>query len=127
MKTKIAITLGAMALSAFSGAAYAGSITQPGETVGYALGAPLPEGVYFATTGSYGSFRNLGDGADALVNIPVIAWSTPWTIFNGRVEAYVAAPEVAIGAHLPPTIVGGTLVDRSLFISAIYNPALLVG
>ena len=97
MKTKIAITLGAMALSAMSGAAYAGSITQPGETVGYALGAPLPEGVYFATTGSYGSFRNIGDSSDALVNIPVIAWSTPWEFFNGRIEAYVAAPEVAVG------------------------------
>ncbi|MGB7916954.1 MAG: transporter [Rhodomicrobium sp.] len=128
MKTKIAITLGAMALSAMSGAAYAGSITQPGETIGYALGAPLPEGVYFATTGSYGSFRNLGDSADALVNIPVIAWSTPWEFFNGRIEAYVAAPEVAVGvSHLPPVIAGGTIVDRGLFINAIYNPALLVG
>jgi Putative MetA-pathway of phenol degradation len=116
MKTKIAITLGAMALSAISGAAYAGSITQPGETVGIALGAPLPEGVYFVDTGSYGSFRNLGDSSDALVNIPVLAWSTPWDFLGGHIEAYTAAPDVAVGRSSP-----------SLFISAIYNPALLVG
>ena len=59
MKTKIAITLGAMALSVASGAAYAGSITQPGETAGIALGAPLPEGVYFENTGSWGTARGL--------------------------------------------------------------------
>ena len=52
MKTKIAITLGAMALSVVSGAAYAGSLTVPGETVGIAIGAPLPEGVYFVDTGA---------------------------------------------------------------------------
>jgi len=117
MKTKIAITLGAMALSVASGAAYAGSITQPGETVGIALGAPLPEGVYFVDTASYGSFRNLGDSSDALVNIPVLAWSTPWTFLGGRIEAYTAAPDVAVGQTPPNTA----------FISAIYNPALLVG
>lgn len=116
MKTKIAMTLGAMALSIAGGtAANAGSITQPGETSGIAIGAPLPEGVYFLNTGSYGSFRSIGDDADAFVNIPVIAWSTPWTLFGGRVEAYAAVPEVAVGA------------TRGLFISALYNPALLVG
>jgi hypothetical protein len=117
MNTKFAITLGAIALSTMSGAAYAGSLTQPGETVGIAIGAPLPEGVYFVDTGSYGSFRVLGDSSDALVNIPVLAWSTPWTFLGGRIEAYTAAPEVAVGRTPPNTA----------FISAIYNPALLVG
>ena len=28
----------------------AGSVTQPGETIGLAAGAPLPEGVYFVNT-----------------------------------------------------------------------------
>ena len=116
MNTKFAITLGAIALSTMSGAAYAGSLTQPGETVGIAIGAPLPEGVYFVDTGSYGSFRVLGDSSDALVNIPVLAWSTPWTFLGGRIEAYTAAPEVAVGR-----------TSNTAFISAIYNPALLVG
>ena len=61
MKTKIAITLGAMALSAMSGAAYAGSVTQPGETAGIALGAPLPEGVYFESTAAMAPPAALGD------------------------------------------------------------------
>ncbi len=39
----------AMSLSAVSGAAMAGSITQPGETVGVSW-APLPEGVYAVNT-----------------------------------------------------------------------------
>ncbi len=132
MKTKIAITLGAMALSAFSGAAYAGSITQPGELAGLALGAPLPEGVYFESTQSYGTARSLADDGWAGVAIPAIAWSTPWQFFNGRIEAYVAAPLEAAGiTHLPPAIVpttaGPVVVNRGLFLSDIYNPAGFVG
>ena len=84
MKTKIAITLGAMALSAMSGAAYASSITQPGEQAGLALGAPLPEGVYFESTDSYGTARTLGDdgraglanSGDCLVNALAILQRT---------------------------------------------------
>ena len=117
MKTKIAITLGAMALSVASGAAYAGSMTVPGETVGIAIGAPLPEGVYFVDTASFGSARFLGDSGWADFSIPVVAWSTPWTFFGGRVEAYAAAPVIAYGRTAPNTV----------FNRAIYNPALLVG
>ena len=32
--------------------ALAGSVTQPGETVGLAVGAPLPQGLYFVNTGT---------------------------------------------------------------------------
>ena len=128
MKTKIAITLGAMALSAVSGAAYAGSITQPGETVGIALGAPLPEGVYFVDTSSYGSARSLGDDGWAGVTIPVVAWLTPWQILGGRIEAYVAAPLEEAGiTQLPPVIVGNRIVPQSVYVNGFYNPALLVG
>ena len=77
MKTKIAITLGAIALSAMSGAAYAGSITVPGETAGIALGAPLPEGVYFENTAGFGATRG-GSKNWSDFSIPVVAWSTPW-------------------------------------------------
>ncbi|MGB7917787.1 MAG: transporter, partial [Rhodomicrobium sp.] len=112
MKTKIAVTLGAMALSAMSGAAYARSITQPGELAGLALGAPLPEGVYFENTAGFGSARSLGDSGWADFSIPVVAWSTPWDFFNGHIEAYAAAPVETAGiTHLPPVIAGGTVVD----------------
>lgn len=116
MKTKIAITLGAMALSVASGAAYAGSLTVPGETVGIAIGAPLPEGVYFVDTGAIGTDRSLGDDGWLAFHIPVVAWSTPWQLLGGRVEAYVAAPDLVAGRTNP-----------SFFVSGIYNPALLVG
>lgn len=115
IKTAIAsVAFGAMALCA--GGAYAGSLTQPGETSGIALGAPLPEGLYFVNTGSIGGFRGVDDSASNLtVDIPVLAWSTPWTFFGGRIEAYTAAPAVAFG------------LPGNKDYQAMYNPALLVG
>ncbi|MGB8277071.1 MAG: transporter [Methylovirgula sp.] len=114
--------LGAMSLCTVSGAALAGSISQPGELVGYTW-APLPQGLYFADTGSYGNDRALGAYNSELgVNIPVIVWSTPWDFLGGHVEAYVAVPSVVAG--IPDTAAGpGT----GTYVSAIYNPALLVG
>jgi hypothetical protein len=88
--------MGAMSLSAITPAA-AGSISQPGELVGYTW-APLPEGIYFATTESYGNNRGLAYDSEDAISIPVIIWSTPWTLFGGRVEAYVAAPSRSITA-----------------------------
>ncbi|MGO9486192.1 MAG: hypothetical protein ACLPX9_16680 [Rhodomicrobium sp.] len=66
--------------------AVAASVTQPGTAVGLALGAPLPEGVYIVDTSSDGGFRGVDDKRSHLfVTIPVIVWSTPWTVFGGRV------------------------------------------
>jgi len=72
--------------------AFAGSVTEQGETLGLALGAPLPEGVYFADTSSYISRSNKPD-ISAVVNIPTLVWSTPWKLFGGRIEGYTAVPE----------------------------------
>jgi Putative MetA-pathway of phenol degradation len=112
--------LGALSVCVVSGAAVAGSITQPGETVGLALGEPLPEGLFFVDTGSYGSDRGLAYNSNLFVNIPIIAWSTPWTFLGGRVEARAVVPSVAVGAS---NIVPG----RDVSVSGIYNPLLLVG
>ena len=112
---------GAISLCAVGGAAFAGSITQPGELVGYGW-APLPEGIYFADTGSYGNDRGVSYNSALGVNIPVMVWSTPWTFFNGRIEAYVAIPSVSLGANNFDGVPGS-----SLYVSALYNPALLVG
>ena len=125
MKTKIAITLGAMALSAMSGAAYAGSITQPGETAGLALGAPLPEGVYFENTGSYGR-PAIWVTTAGLACIPALPGRR-----RGNSSAAVSRPmqrrlEEAGITHLPP-VKRGDCCKPWLFLSAIYNPALLVG
>lgn len=109
--------IGAVSLSLMGGAAIAGSITEPGETVGLALGAPLPEGVYFVNTGSYIS-RETSPMTNAIVNIPVVAWSTPWVILGGRVETYGTVPQTAVG-------VNG--VGNGTWQAGFYNPALLVG
>jgi hypothetical protein len=104
---------GAVMLCAVGGSAMAGSVTETGETLGLALGAALPEGVYFLDTSSYISRENKPH-IDAIVNIPVIAWSTPWTAFGGRIEAYAAVPQDMLN-------VGGQ------HSSGFYNDALLVG
>jgi hypothetical protein len=92
-----------------------------GETVGYALGTPLPEGLYFGDTGSYSSHRPLAYNSNAFVNIPLIEWSTPWTFFGGRIEAYVAVPSLSLNAS------NQCGPGCNVSISGIYNPAALVG
>jgi len=91
--------------------ANAGSITEPGETIGYNLGAALPEGVYFANTGSWGDNRGAPGTLNTFVDVPVIAWSTPWNFLGGHVEAYAAFPFVIIGNDT----------------NAIYNPFFTIG
>ena len=106
-------TAGAMLLCAVGGSAIAGSVTEQGETLGLGLGAPLPEGFYFADTSSYISRSNKPD-ISAVVNIPIVLWSTPWKLLGGRVEAYSGMPEDIL------TVAG----HQS---SGFYNVPLLVG
>ncbi len=110
----LAAAVGGASLYAMGGVAMAMPVTEAGETVGLALGAPLPEGIYFVDTSS---MVMLGPNANttAFVNIPVVAWSTPWKIAGGRVEGYVAVPEDYVG------------VKGSVSTAGLYNPALLVG
>jgi len=102
--TKIASAVfAAMSIFAISGVAHAGSVTQPGETVGATLGAPLPQGVYGVDTGSIGQRGGTNEG----VNIPVILWSTPLAPGGVRIEAIVAAPELYVGNHKAGTFSDG--------------------
>lgn len=93
-------------------AALAGSVTQPGETVGLAAGAPLPQGVYFVDTFDWG-VRSTNPNTAVGVNIPVLAWSTPWTILGGRVQFLAAAPELEAGVSGVPS---------PLYEYSMYNP-----
>ena len=61
--------------------ALAGSVTQPGSTLGTAPGAPLPEGFYFSNTADWG-VRD--PSTRLLVDHPVYIWSTPWMILGAR-------------------------------------------
>jgi hypothetical protein len=85
---------GVFALAATTSAAFAGITKQPGETAGLASGAPLPEGVYFVDTLSWGVQSLPGEDRKLLVNVPVIAWSTPWTLFGGNVQIIGALPSI---------------------------------
>ena len=87
-------------LSLFSGvSAVAGSYTQPGSTIGPPVGAPIPPGVYFSdwiTQGSRTSPSRLHLGDE----IPVLLWSTPWTIVGARLQ-FTVAPVIPVwyGEH----------------------------
>jgi hypothetical protein len=76
------------ALCAVASPAHAASTTQPGETVGVAAGAPLPPGLYFVNTLSWGDRNDV----DVTVDIPVLAWSTPWQLLHGRLQFLLATP-----------------------------------
>jgi len=90
---------------------------QPGETIGLAVGAPLPEGVYFVNTFDWGVRTTSPNHTAAAVNIPFVFWSTPWTFWGGRVGFLAAWPSVAAGA------VGGP--PHGSFDASMYNPLLL--
>ncbi|MDQ2104775.1 transporter [Azospirillum isscasi] len=94
--------------------ALAGSVTQPGETIGLAVGAPLPEGVYFVDTFDWGVREGPNGAPDTTlaVNIPVVAWATPAKVLGARVQLLAALPALAVG------------VQNSDYTSGIYNPFL---
>jgi hypothetical protein len=104
---------GVLTLSAT--AAFAGSITQPGETAGLAAGTPLPPGFYFIDTTDWGvrDGQPLGSKTAVGVTIPIIAWSTPWKILGARLSFLAATPAVEAGntANIFP------------YSEGMYNPA----
>jgi Putative MetA-pathway of phenol degradation len=102
------VAAGLLSLCATAPAALAGSVTQPGETVGVAAGAPLPPGFYFVNTFDWG--HRDGVDVDLAVTIPVLAWSTPWTILGARLQFLVATPALQVNPPNAPTI------------TDIYNP-----
>jgi len=111
------------ALIALTSAASADPVSPAGWTVGISLGAALPQGVYFIDTGTYFERSASAPGApkiDAGVNLPLIAWSTPFTILGGHVQVLATVPELAIGIN-PGAPVG------SSWHRDVYNPAGLVG
>jgi len=107
--SKIVVAAGALSLC-LTAPALAGSVTQPGETVGVAAGAPLPPGFYFVNTGDWGCRNTSPNDTCVGVDIPVVAWSTPWQLLGARLQFLVATPVVEVG------------VQNSDFHSGVYNP-----
>jgi hypothetical protein len=111
MNSKLRMLAGAAVLSLCTTAsALAGSVTQPGETVGLAVGAPLPQGLYFVNTMDWGT--RSGVDVSLGVAIPVLAWSTPWTFLGARVQFLLATPLVEVGVH------------HANYLRGVYNPLL---
>lgn len=76
-------------------AARAGSAAQPGQTVGQAPGAPLPIGLYFIDTSSFGSRDITPRGTDSNINLPSFIWATPAEVVGGRLQLIVLQPITA--------------------------------
>jgi hypothetical protein len=101
-------TLAAAGLLSLSAAApaLAGSVTQPGETVGVAAGAPLPPGVYYVNTSDYGCRDTQPPTVCTALTIPVVAWSTPATLLGARLQFLVATPAVFVAVENTPSSSG---------------------
>jgi outer membrane putative beta-barrel porin/alpha-amylase len=101
-------TLAAAGLLSLSAAApaLAGSVTQPGETVGVAAGAPLPPGVYYVNTSDYGCRDTQPATVCTALTIPVVAWSTPVTLLGARLQFLVASPAVFVAVEDTPSSSG---------------------
>jgi hypothetical protein len=93
MKNWLAAGTVALTVGMASTIAQAQTTTVPGEQVGLAVGAPLPEGIYAINTFTFRRTDGRND-PDTAVNIPVLVWSTPFVPFGGRVELLVAPPTV---------------------------------
>lgn len=74
--------------------ALAGSQTEPGITTGTPVAVPIPVGVYGVTIANYGQRKNNSLGNESLgVAVPLyLIYSTPYTIFGGRVQLQALAP-----------------------------------
>ena len=124
MKSKvIGAAVGALSLCGLSTAAFAFPQTPPSERAGLDLATPLPEGVYFVDIASIGGFGLAGGpaypGMSASAfnyNVPVIAWSTPWS-FNGvHLTLLGALPAAEVGTY--------STINGSSYQYGLYTPFL---
>jgi len=76
----------------------AGSVTQPGDTMGSPSGAPIPPGVYVANQANWGC-SDTTPRTCVFTEIPLFAWSTPWKILGGRL-AFATAPSTWVDVDI---------------------------
>ena len=87
---RIAAATAGFAIFASATGAFAGSVLQPGGTVGLAAGAPLDEGVYFIDTSSYGQRTSTPGGLE--VNLTQLVWATPFLFSGTRLQFILLQP-----------------------------------
>jgi hypothetical protein len=81
--------------------ALGGSVTQPGDTMGSASGAPIPPGFYFANQMN-GGCADTSPRTCVFTEIPLFAWSTPWKILGARL-AFATAPTTVVHVDIRDT------------------------
>jgi hypothetical protein len=117
MKSNLTKLAAAGALTLVATAAFAGSMTQPGITIG-GSDAPLPPGLYFIDTIDWGvrdgnTPANAGTKTAVGVHAPVLAWSTPWQILGARLSFAVAVPSIEVGV---------TGLGNGTYAEGMFNP-----
>jgi hypothetical protein len=112
MRSRLAtlVAAGTLTMCMNVSTAIAGSVTQPGETVGIPTGAPLPEGLYFENTVDWGC-RTTNPTTCLGITIPIVTWSTPWTFLGARVQVFTVTPFIELGT-------------QNNYNASLYNPAL---
>ena len=91
LQNSVAMLAGAFAgLAVTFGSAQAQIIAEPCETCGLPLGKALPEGFTFITNENYG--ERDGQNNRLNVDIPTLAWSTPYVFNNTRLEVFAIVP-----------------------------------
>ena len=122
MKTKVLATFGAasLALAMSNTASHALLGFEPGESMGIATGAALPEGVFAVDTELYG--KRDGNPGHTGLNIPILIWSTPVTFYNTRLEFAYAGPFFHSDSYqFNRTVQANGLTDGQ---TRIYNQAI---
>jgi hypothetical protein len=120
MKNWLAAGAVALTVGMTSTIAQAQSTTVPGEQVGLAVGAPLPEGIYAINTFTFRRTDGRND-PDTSVNIPVLVWSTPLVPFGGRVELLLAAPTVFAFSRNPAGVANKDIsINVGTFVGGIW-------
>src|SRR5579863_10237596 len=86
-----ALCAGLAFVVAFACPSFAASVLQPGATIGVPIGAPLPGGLYFIDTSSYGE-RSAAMGTGQNVNLPCLVLATPIYFYDTRLQFIALQP-----------------------------------
>ena len=109
-KWAAAAVLSAVLLIGAAAPAFGGSVTRPGDTIGLAVGVPLPEGFWLGNNTTRECRDTSPDNTCLWVDTPIFVWSTPWTILGARLQA-------TLGPLVPLKITSGATEISGLFNS----------
>ena len=79
----------------------AGSVTQPGDTMGTPSGAQTPPGFIFTNQANAGC-RDTNPRTCFWTEVPLIAWSTPWRVLGGNL-LFAAGPTTWVNVDIHDT------------------------